>query len=273
MRKIDLHVHTKFSDGLMSPKEVLDLAKENDVAVLSITDHDTLDGYRNALKYIDDYDITLIPGVEVSSSYKGKDVHILGYNIDPENRKLNILLEQIFIGRFTRAEKIIDKLNEMGIIISMEIVHELAGEKGLIGRPHIARAVVDAGYCSSTIEVFDRFIGDGCPAYFAKPSPVPKKVIKAIRKAGGISIIAHPYTINDDSIVYEIIGMGLDGLEVYCVKTGEDNIRNYERIAREKNLLATGGSDFHGDDYEKRFFGKAEISRSVLKALKFDGEL
>jgi len=273
MRKVDLHIHTNFSDGLMSPKQILELAKENDFALLSITDHDTLDGYREAKKIIHEYDFEMIPGVEVSSHYKDKDIHILGYNVDAENKKLNQLLDQIHEGRETRAKKIISKLAELDLLISLDKVKDLAGEKGLIGRPHIARALVEAGYCKNTIEVFDNYIGDGCPAFVAKPAPSVKKVIKAIKKAGGVSVIAHPYIIQDDFIVEDIIKMGVNGLEVYCAKSDLNNIRHYEEIALEHNLLRTGGSDFHGDEYEKRFFGKIEIPDFVLKALKFKGEL
>lgn len=273
MRKVDLHIHTNFSDGLMTPKQVLELAKERDFALLSITDHDTLDGYREALKIIQNYDFELIPGVEVSSHYKEKDIHILAYNIDPENKKLNLLLDQIHGGRLLRAKKIIARLAELDLLISLDKVKSLAGEKGLIGRPHIARAIVEAGYCKSTMEVFDNYIGDGCPAFVAKPAPSVKKVIKTIKKAGGISVIAHPYIINDDTIVDDIIKMGINGLEVYCAKSDLNNIKHYEDIAIENNLLRTGGSDFHGDEYEKRFLGKVEIPDFVLKALKFEGEL
>ena len=197
MRKVDLHIHTNFSDGLMSPKQILDLAKEQDFALLSITDHDTLDGYRDAVKIIQNYDFELIPGVEVSSHYKDKDIHVLGYNIDPENKKLNQLLDQIHEGRLTRAQKIITKLAEMDILISLDKVKDLAGEKGLIGRPHIARAVVEAGYCKNTIEVFDNYIGDGCPAFVAKPAPTVKKVISVFKTSSKLLVKNRFFLYND----------------------------------------------------------------------------
>ena len=268
MKKIDLHIHTKFSDGLLSSKEILKLAQERKLDVISITDHDTLDGYKIASKIVGDYNLQLIPGVEISSNYHGKEVHILAYNFDPDNKKLLELLKYIQRGRFLRAKKMVDKLQEMGINIDLNEVRKLTGEKDLIGRPHIARAMVKAGYCVDKQEAFNNFINDNGPAYFAKPTPSPKKIIKTIKKAGGISVLAHPYTLKSDAIIYDLVEMGLQGMEVYYAKTDLDIIAHYERIACEYNLIRTGGSDFHGDEFDIEIFGVFTAPELVMEEIE-----
>jgi 3',5'-nucleoside bisphosphate phosphatase len=268
MKNIDLHIHTNCSDGLYSTKEVLDLAADRNLDVIAITDHDTLDGYHKALKLLDNYDLKLIPAVEISTNYKGYDIHLLAYNVDPNNKKLNSLLLGIQHGRFIRAKKIIRKLEDFDIQIDFKNVRKLTGSKDLIGRPHIARAVLEAGYCRDKQEVFDKYISNDAPAYVAKPTPSPKKVIKTIRKAGGIPVIAHPFTIRNDAIIEELISMGVMGLEVYYAKTSQDTVDHYESMACENNLIRTGGTDFHGDDYDLELLGQYTVPEFVLEELQ-----
>jgi len=268
MRNIDLHIHTNFSDGLFSVREVLDLVSERKLDVIAITDHDTLDGYHEAEKIINNYNFKLLPAVEISTNYQGYDIHILAYNIDPHNKKLHNLLVGIQHGRFVRAKKILKKLEEFDIKIDFKNVRNKTGSKDLIGRPHIARAILEAGYCSSKQEVFDKFISNDAPAYVAKPTPSPKKIIKTVKKAGGIPVIAHPFTIRNDDIIVELIRMGIMGLEVYYAKATLETVKHYEEMACEYNLIRTGGTDFHGDDYDLDLLGNFTIPEFVLEELE-----
>ncbi len=269
MKKIDLHIHTNYSDGLLSPEQVLKLAKEKNYDVISITDHDTITGYNIAKEIAKDYDIKLIPGVEISSNHRGLDVHLLAYNFDVGNRKFSELLHTIYKGRLLRAKKIVKKLNKMGFDIEFNEVNDISGEKNLIGRPHIARVLVNKGYCYNTHEVFNKYLGQDRPANIPKPVPSTKKVIKAIHDVNGIAVLAHPYTLKNDRVFHEIINMDIDGLEVFYTKCSEEMIEYYNNIALEKNLIRTGGSDFHGDGLDLDLFGEESVPEFVLDELEY----
>jgi len=267
MKNIDLHIHTNCSDGLYTTKEVLDLVTERNLNIIAISDHDTLDGYHEAEKIIHNYDLKIIPAVEISTNHKGYDIHILAYNVDPFDKKLNSLLVGIQHGRFIRAKKIIAKLEGFGINIEFKNVRKITGNRDLIGRPHIARAILEAGYCQNKQEVFDKYISNDAPAYVAKPTPSPKKVIKTIKKAGGIPVIAHPFTIRNDAIIDELVKMGVMGIEVYYAKSSEEMINHYETFACDRNLIRTGGTDFHGDYYDLELLGQFTVPEFVLDEL------
>ncbi len=274
MKKIDLHIHTDCSDGVYSPLQILEFARKNFYDVISITDHDTLDGYFIAREKMKDYNFDLIPGVEISTLHNDNDVHILAYNFDPENRELIDLLQFIHKGRFVRAKKILKKLKFMGINIDFERIREIAGKNDLIGRPHIAKALIETKHCSNMKEVFEIYLGEDCPAFVPKPAPKVKKVIKLIKKIGGISVLAHPYTLNDDRIIFDLIEMGLDGIEVFYSKHNENRIDYYNEIAQKNNLIRTGGSDFHGENSYDNFgdyYAPEFVYDEIMKSIKTDG--
>jgi len=268
MKKIDLHVHTNFSDGLYSPKEVIDLAKEHDYGVMAITDHDNIGGYLHIRDYAKQVGIKLIPGVEISTIHKGRDVHILAYDFDLDNPELKELLRKIYDGRFERAAKIIEKLNERGIDISLKDVQNLAGENNYLGRPHIARAMIEGGYCENKYEAFEIHIGEHCYAFVHKFAPSSKKAIKTIHKANGISVLAHPYTLGDDRLIYDLIRYGLMGMEVFYAKSNDETIYHYNEIAQKNYLIRTGGSDFHGEGIDLEIFGNYTAPEFVLDEIK-----
>lgn len=271
MNKVDLHIHTNFSDGLFSPSQIVDLALSRNLEVISITDHDTLEGSRRAIEYAAEREIRLIPAVEISSYYQGKDVHILAYDVDVKDERLNLLLKSIEKGRYLRAIKMLKKLQYYGFNLDLDMITAMTGESGIIGRPHIAQAMVQQGYVASKQEAFNNFIGDNAPAYVAKPAPNPKKTVRAIKKAGGVPVLAHPYTLNNDNIVYDLICLGIMGLEVYYAKNGYEMTSHYERIACDYDLIRTGGSDFHGDNYDLELFGNIDIPDFVVEEL--DGRI
>ncbi len=268
MLNIDLHMHTQFSDGMLSPEDLLNLAVQRKLNVISITDHDTLEGFWAAEKIISRYDIKLIPGVEISTNYMGRDVHLLAYNIDYHDQKLIKMLNYIKEGRIVRAKKILEKLEELGIKIDFKEVQELAGHNNLIGRPHIARVMVENGFCVNKQAAFNDYISNDAPAYFAKPTPTPEEILAVVRKAGGVLIVAHPFTIKDDKIVQNLLDLGIDGLEVYYGKAHSDTIENYERMALERGLIRTGGTDFHGEDIDYELFGQFVAPLFVLDELE-----
>jgi len=268
MKKIDLHVHTNYSDGIYSPREVLELAKESDHGVISITDHDNLDGYRNAIEIAKEMDIELIPGVEISCLHKGRDVHILAYYLDTKNKEINDLLKVIYDNRFHRANSMIDKLNEQGVMLDHEQIYERAGENNYLGRPHLAWALIENGYCKNKYEAFEKYLGEHCYAYVPKASPSVEKIIQVIRNAGGVSVLAHPYTLRNDELIYEIIKFGIDGMEVFYAKSNDETVLHYNEIAQNNMLIRTGGSDFHGEGLDEEIFKSYSAPDFVLEELK-----
>ncbi len=267
--KIDLHVHTTFSDGRLNPKQLLELYSKHEYKCISITDHDDISGYQEAINLAPEYGIELIPGVEISTLYKGQDIHILAYYFDQHNKELIEALDFIHKARIVRAKKIIDKLDEIwGFKIEMSYLFELSGRKDIIGRPHIAQAMIDFGYCKDNREVFDKYIGDHCKANFPKESISPQEAISIIKNAGGVSSIAHPMKIQNNEIVNEIIDLGIDGLEVYYKFLHESERLYYTNLAQKFGLLMTGGSDFHGMENDYISFGEYSTPEESLQKLK-----
>lgn len=251
--KIDLHMHSTYSDGTLSPEELVEKSAERGLEVISLTDHDTTAGIAEAAQAAENYGIELVPGIEISTYRDEAEYHILGYFIDIENKDLKKLSDEIIQSRIDRTKKIVSKLSEMGYQLDYEDVKEYASGVS-IGRPHIARALVKKGYIEEIADAFtDELIGGGSPAYVEKKKVKPETAIKSILKAGGIPIIAHPLLINhgdplEKKDIEKLKKAGLKGIEVYQSKHDEVNTLRYKKIAEELNLLVTGGSDYHGDN-------------------------
>jgi len=249
--KHDLHVHTNFSDGLLSPEEVMALYAANHFTTVAITDHDNIEGSLRARRVAADYGIRIVPGVEISTLHEGRDVHILGYGCS-EAPILIELLDFIVQQRLARAEKMVERLESIwGFHIQMKRLLELAGDNDVVGRPHIARALVEGGYCRDLQEAFIRYIGDDCPGYVAKQSVPPAEAIRVVREAGGIPVLAHPMFLEHDFVILDLIDMGLGGMEVFYLRHSSDATEFYRHVAQRYGLLCTGGSDFHGSDYDR----------------------
>lgn len=243
----DLHVHSTASDGLFTPQQMIDMSVKMSLAGLAITDHDTIDGLEIAVQYIQEkkYRIVFIPGIEMNTEVGSSEVHILGYFIDYRNSILIERLKEIKKARSERAIKMIQKLRKMGLIISLEQVNKLA--KGdLIGRPHIARALMENAYVFSVKEAFEKYLGQGKPAYVPRYKFFPEEAIDLVKNAGGIPVLAHPGLISDQDIISDIINMGIEGIEIYYPEHDQVQIQKYYELAQKKQLLITGGSDFHG---------------------------
>ncbi|MDI3312049.1 MAG: PHP domain-containing protein [Thermoanaerobacterium sp.] len=262
----DLHIHTTKSDGMHKPKEVVHMAKKVGLSVIAITDHDTLEGIDEAIDASTSLDIEIVPGIELNS-YDGKqDVHILGYFIDHNNKDFLKRLVEIRNSRISRAKLMIQKLNEIGVNINYDNVLKYAKES-YIGRPHIAKAIVEAGYSKSVKESFDKYIGEGQPAYIERYRLHPFESIKMIKDSGGIPVLAHPGLLKDKKIISHLIKNGLNGIEVYHSKHDEKDTEFFKDFAIENNLLITGGSDFHGIDIDGRYLlGTVKLDyKHVLK--------
>ncbi len=258
-----MHCHSNFSDGLYTPKKLLESAAREALDVFSITDHDNLEGTKIAKEISTDYSFLYLTGIEISARYEGQKIEILGYNFDPTNENLQKKLVFLQDARKERVHKIINKLNEIGIKIILEDVVEQIGSAASPGRPHFARAMMKRKYVTSVTEAFDLFIGEGKPAYVRRVTITPKEAIELITEAGGIAVLPHPLYVeySDLKKLKDILDMllswGLHGVEVYYNyrKSLAALSKKQEQIATEflleycksNNLLITGGTDFHGD--------------------------
>lgn len=248
-RYIDLHTHSTASDGSFSPRELIRHAKEKGLAAVALTDHDTVEGIEDAIQEGREIDIEVIPGVEISVEYK-PEMHILGYFFGETYKNAVTILDNLIKSRNERNPKIIIRLNELGFDITMDEVKNEAKGK-VVARPHIAKVLVKKGYVKSTEAAFERFLGFGKPAYFPKNRMTPAEGIKEILSVGGIPVLAHPVFLCPnmaqlDDILCELAAYGLKGIEAYYTDNTVKDTGNFLRLALKHNLLATGGSDFHG---------------------------
>lgn len=242
--KVDLHIHTTFSDGIYTPLEIIDKAYKAGLSIISITDHDSVEGIKDAIIYGKEKGIEVIPGLELSTDIEDKEVHLLAYFIDYENEELNKYLKFFREERFYRAKRIVQKLRNLGLNIKIDDVVDRA-KNSAIGRPHIAYTLVDLGIVENYLEAFEKYIGDYGPAYERKIHISPQSALKLISDAGGLSFIAHPGYMKE-SILLNIIKAGIDGIEVIHPSHDENQINFYRGIVNQYCLLEVGGSDFHG---------------------------
>ncbi len=247
MIKVDFHIHTTFSDGVLSPTEIIQRAHENSVKYLAITDHDTLSGLNEVIQESVKYDITLIPGIELSTQHNNESVHILGFFKDDNFKNKELIKELLKIKdhRIIRAKSMIHKLKEeFNIEINFDKI--LKEAKDTIARPHIAREIVNCGYPYTVEEIFNNFIGKDCKAYVPTLKLSTIDGLKLLKKYNALVFLAHPKFILNSSI-NEFLSMGFDGLEsIYYQNTYEEN-QKFLKLANENNLLISCGSDFHGN--------------------------
>ncbi|WIV10921.1 PHP domain-containing protein [Proteiniborus sp. MB09-C3] len=246
IKKSDLHVHTTFSDGSLAPLEVIKWASKKKIYAIAITDHDTIEGVKYAIENTNLFDITIIPGIEISCIFEDEEVHLLGYYIDIQNIELLETLKLFKESRESRGEKIVEKLNRLEFNLTLQEVFHIAG-KGVIGRPHIAKAMINRNYVDTVQEAFDKYLNKHKPAYVDRFRVSLKEGINLIHNAGGAAVIAHPGLIKNEKAVNEAISMGIDGIEAIHSKHSSQDVMNYSKIAKDNNLIITGGSDFHGD--------------------------
>ena len=242
----DLHCHTTASDGLLTPTELVHLAVELGLKGVAITDHDTIAGWKEAEVAGIDYQMRILRGIELSTEWQGKEVHMLGYFVDGASSYLDDQLRGLRIAREQRMLEILARLEAQQIYISVgEVQKFVHGES--IGRPHIAQALMERGYVRSISEGFDRYIGLGAPAYVPRYKLTPEEGINIIREADGVAVLAHPGVHRLEAGIPEWVEMGLQGIEVLHSGHKPEDEKRYRAIARQYNLLSTGGSDFHGE--------------------------
>ncbi len=242
--RIDLHIHSTASDGALTPGALVEAARAGGLDVMAITDHDTTAGVAEAVAVADGRP-RVIPGIEVSSTHGGEDLHFLGYFVQPDHPALQHFATEAARRREDRMAGMVRKLANLGVHISYEDVLEAAGDSP-VGRPHLARALVQAGHVRSVAEAFALYIADGGPAFLPTELLTPREAIELIHSVGGIAVWAHPPM---DVLAHELrhfVDWGLEGLECYRPTTPTDEVREIERAARTFDLLQTGGSDWHG---------------------------
>ena len=250
MSRLDLHLHTTHSDGSFTPTEVIDLAQKAGVTALAITDHDITTGVLEATVAGQKHGIDVIPGIEISSLLGNSELHILGYFLDCQDAQLNERLVLLRESRHRRNPKIIERLQAAGIDITYEEVRALAGTDS-VGRPHIARVLMEKRVVASAKEAFDQWLADGRPAYVQRELPTPSEAMQWIRAAKGLPVLAHPTWVKTTEgtltdLVRRLKAEGLDGVEVHYSTHTPRQTRDYLALAKQLDLLVTGGSDFHG---------------------------
>jgi len=245
--RADLHTHSSFSDGLLSPTELIDLAYRHGVRVMALTDHDTIEGLPDAFAAAARYpDLTFIPGVEISTDVPGNEVHVLGHFIDWQDRKFQRRLLQMRQSRQRRARKMVDKLAALGKPVSWKHVQSLASDAA-IGRPHIARALMEAGHIATFDEAFDLYIGRKGPAYVERERLAPAEVVEMIAAVNGLPTLAHPRELDGlEGLLSQLKAAGLVGMEVYYQDYSQEEVERLRAVADRFALIPLGGSDYHG---------------------------
>lgn len=266
--KADLHMHSTYSDGVLSIEALVKRTGEAGLSTISITDHDNASGIDEAIAVGKQCGVDVIPGMEISANVGEQDIHILGYFFDHTSPKLQEYLSLFRVERVKRAERIVEKLNDMKIPLTMEAVMDKAGA-GSVGRPHIANALVEEGLTGTYHEAFLKYIGYGRPAYEKKYQISPREAVELIADAGGLSFVAHPGNTIDEKLLLTLIREGVDGIEVIHPSHSPERIAYYNGIVSEYFLLASGGSDFHGgkrNDLE--VLGKYYISEKHIDMMR-----
>jgi predicted metal-dependent phosphoesterase TrpH len=246
----DLHVHSSASDGILSPEELVDAAIAKGLKVMAVTDHDTLAGVVPAREYAMNKSLKVVAGIELSCGWEGRDasIHVVGLFVDESASSLVELLEEQKNYRFCRALKIVDLLEKTGLDVSELRQRFETSSDRVLGRPHVARFLMEKGYISEFQQAFDKYLSRGCPAYVPKDHVEPELGIEAIHKAGGIAIIAHPGLIPDwDKVWQRIENMPWDGIETYYSEHTNSQVKKFAEIVSERAWISSGGSDYHGD--------------------------
>lgn len=254
--KADCHCHTYFSDGSLSPLALLTLAKEKNLTGLSITDHDTIDAYEDALPVAKQLEITLLSGIEISTEHRQTSIHVLGYGFDLNNAQLRNFCTQLQQARVLRNQEILKRLSDRKMPITEEELKQ-AFPYGTLGRPHIAQLMVKKGYVTSSQQAFQRFLGEKKPAYVSGFHVSVEAAIELIQNAGGFAILAHPHYIRSQRVIIELLSMPFDGIEAFYGHLPLSQEQVWINLAKRKDWMVTGGSDFHGEKKSHQSLGCA----------------
>jgi 3',5'-nucleoside bisphosphate phosphatase len=266
---IDLHTHTTASDGLDTTAGLVTLASQQGLSVLAITDHDTVAALDDADREARDRRITLVPGVELSTTVERAEVHVLGYFVDRRDDDFTGHLADLAAARVRRVERMIGRLHALGYPIDADAIMAEA-DIGSIGRPHVARALIAIGAVESVSEAFDRFLKAGRPAYIPRDPFAPEDAVRLLADHGAVPVLAHPYSTKDiPGILSRLVPVGLQGLETYYAEYAPEQHRDLRAIAEKWGLVPTGGSDYHGAGFrEGRELGTAPVPGETWERLQ-----
>ncbi len=267
---IDLHTHSTASDGIYSPTELLERAKGIGLRVLAFTDHDTTGGLEEAAQAAAKLDIDLIPGIEINTDIAGGEVHVLGYFPEFQRPAFQAILKILRDARERRGQRMVELLNEQGIHVSWDRVREIA--QGAVGRPHVAKALLEAGYVQTIGEAFDTYIGKGCYAYVPRYRLTPEDAVRLIASANGLPVMAHPVELPGlDELrnwLPDLKAAGMVGLETYYGPYTPDEEQALRALADEFDLIPTGGTDFHGPGIHPTPLGGRHVPYEAVERLK-----
>lgn len=267
---IDLHTHSTASDGIYSPTELLRRAREIGLRVLALTDHDTTGGLDEAIQASNALDMELVPGIEINTDVAGGEVHVLGYYPEYKRPEFQAVLKVLRDARERRGQRMVELLNEQGVNIAWERVREIA--QGAVGRPHVARALLEAGYVQTIGEAFDKYIGTGCYAYVPRYRLTPEDAVRLIASANGLPVIAHPLDLPGLAELRNwlpgLVEAGMVGLETYYGPYTLEDERALRALADEYGLIPTGGTDFHGPGIHPTPLGGRPVPHEAVERLK-----
>ncbi len=268
MAKADLHVHSTASDGLLSPTKVVEAAARAGLGAVALADHDTVGGLDEAMEAGRRLGVEVVPAVELNTDFGLVEIHILGYFFDWKSPKLLEKLAKLRHARVERGRKMVEKLRELGVPLTMERVLEHSGG-GSVGRPHVAHALVEMGAVPNTNEAFNQFLVRGAPAYVARTKMTPVDAVNVIMEAGGVAGIAHPAKAGRDRLISDLVKYGLGAIEAFHIDHGPDYARHYQALARRFGLIPTGGSDAHGfDSNGVSTIGNTTVDMEIVELLR-----
>jgi len=268
MSRVDLHIHSTASDGKLTPADIVREAAERGLSFIALADHDSIDGIASAQATACAFPgLKVIPGVEISTDVPQNEVHVLGYFIDYTDSEFNTTLARFKNSRLQRGQKMVAKLNKLGINIDWQRVREIAGGSS-IGRPHIAQAMLEKGYITSFKQAFSEYIGHGRPAYVEREKMTPEEAVELIIKAEGLPVLAHPLTLTDpEAMTVELKEVGLVGIEAYYNGYTTEEISRLLALAEKYKLIVTGGSDYHGLDPTETAIGDVDLPMEAVEQL------
>jgi hypothetical protein len=263
----DLHLHTRYSDGTYTPAELAGRARELGLTAIALTDHDTMEGCAETAAACAAAGVDFIPGAELTAEAGGKELHILGYFLDPAHAELAAELGAAQAVRQQRIHEMVRRLNERGLALAADAVFDLAQCRSP-GRPHVARALVAGGFVRNLDQAFEKYLKKDRPAWVPKKKLSVTRAIALIHAAGGVAVMAHPALNHDDALVGRVAALGLDGLECQHPKHNADAVEKYRRLAGELGLVATGGSDCHGRSKNRPTMGTVLLDDAQVTALR-----
>ena len=267
MAFIDLHLHSRFSDGTYGPEELATQARRCELAAIALTDHDSVEGCPGTAQACAAAGIEFIAGTELTAEQDGNELHILGYGFDTRNARLLTQIAKFQTVRQNRIREMVARLNRLNVPLSAEAVFALANCQAP-GRPHVARALVAAGLCASMDEAFDRFLKKHRPAWVPKFKMSGAEALDLIHQAGGVAVLAHPGLNRTDELIPGMVEAGMDGIECFHTKHSTATTQRYLELADRFHLLVTGGSDCHGLNKGKPLIGTVEVPYHYLEKLK-----